>query len=493
MTDQKAFSKIGKYEVLEEIGSGGFGIVYRGHDPMLDRDVAIKVLRADVATSVDFVERFRKEARLAASLRHPNIATVIEVDEHEGRYFLVMDYFPGGPLSVLLKEGEPLPLAQVVELLLPLAEALDHAHSKGVIHRDVKPSNAILDEDGHPVLTDFGLVKSLTEESDTTTGVVFGTAEYMAPEQVLGKDPSPATDVYALGVIAYQMLTGQVPFTGTTPFEVQNGHVNQTPPDPGSINPNLPTGIVVALNRILSKDPNERSNSAVEFISELRRIVDDVINSQVRDMCISAMHLMEELEFDKAEEIFKSVYSIQPTSDIQDKREECMRRNALWKELQELQSQQSQVEDQIGKIVGKEVWIKPFKKDKARALVEEKNRKTNIWDMLFVIVLIFCTIAVVALNEDQISEATLYIAMFILVAIPYGLIYFPQEWVITLLLIITIVIPFITIDAFQELNRERSSWQYANEWMLIPLAIFFMLVLSRFWRNLRMLFSSRDP
>ena len=181
MTDQKAFSKIGKYEILEEIGSGGFGIVYRGHDPMLDRDVAIKVLRADVATSVDFVERFRKEARLAASLRHPNIATVIEVDEHDGRYFLVMDYFPGGPLSVLLKEGEPLPLAQVVELLLPLAEALDHAHSKGVIHRDVKPSNAILDEDGHPVLTDFGLVKSLTEESDTTTGVVFGSAEYMAP------------------------------------------------------------------------------------------------------------------------------------------------------------------------------------------------------------------------------------------------------------------------------------------------------------------------
>lgn len=209
MTEKSILFTIKQYEILEKIGEGGFGVVYRGHDPMLDRDVAIKVLKAEVSTSPDFVERFRREARLGASLRHPNIARIIEVGKHEGYYYLVMDFYSGGPLSNLLKEGKQLPLAKVLNLLKPIAKALDHAHSKQIIHRDVKPSNILLDAEGQPILTDFGLVKSLTEESSTTTGIAIGTVKYMAPEQIQGKKPSSTYDNYALGIITYQMLTGQ--------------------------------------------------------------------------------------------------------------------------------------------------------------------------------------------------------------------------------------------------------------------------------------------
>ncbi|MBL7163910.1 MAG: serine/threonine protein kinase [Anaerolineales bacterium] len=491
MTDQKAFSNIGKYEILEKIGEGGFGIVYRGRDPMLEREVAIKVLKSDVATSPDFVERFRREARLAASLRHPNIATVIEVDEREGHYYLVMDYFPGGPLSALLKDGEPLPLVQAVDLLKPLADALDHAHAKGVIHRDVKPSNAILDEDGHPVLTDFGLVKSLAEEGDTTTGVVFGTAEYMSPEQVLGKDPGPATDIYALGVIAFQMLTGQVPFTGTTPFEVQDGHVNQSPPDPGSLNPSLPEEIKGALEQALSKNPEERFNSAGEFILELQQITNHVVQQQVQKMRQQASAFVDELEFDKAENLFLRMRTIQPSPGLEEEIKECVRRKKLWNELQELQAQNSIIEKQITDLSNNEAWIPELEQSLEMFPDKQDGRKTNVWDVLFFVVLILCAMATVALNEYHITEATYYIAMFILVIVPYGIIYFQEEWISTLLLIITIAIPFITIDAIQDLHSKWASWPYANDWMpVVPLGILFPLVLSRFWRKLRRLFSS---
>jgi len=353
----KKNSTIGKYEILEKIGEGGFGIVYRGRDPMLDREVAIKVLRADVSTSPDFVERFWREARLAASLRHPNIATVLEVGEEKGRYFLVMDYLPGGPLSDLLKEGMPLPLSRTVELLEPIAEALDYAHSKGLIHRDVKPSNFIFNEDGRPVLTDFGLVKSLTEVGTTTT-MAMGTVEYMAPEQILGQNPSPATDIYALGVAAYHMLTGRVPFTGTTPFAIQKGHTEQTPPDPRQINPALLPDIAKVLLHALEKEPAKRYPTCLAFVGELERIADRLVSQRSKQLLEESMQKMEEMDFDGAITKLEQLLAVAALPEAANLLRECRRRKELWSQVQELLKQQEQVGIQINQKLASEKWIR---------------------------------------------------------------------------------------------------------------------------------------
>lgn len=261
--------QLGKYELLEKIGEGGFGVVYRGRDTYLDRMVAIKVLKGDATSAPDFVERFRREARLAASLRHPAIINVLDVGEQDGRFFIVMDLLTGGTLNDLLKDGKPLPLNQAIELLRPIASALDYAHSKNMLHRDVKPSNILRDEHGQPVLTDFGLGKALDSDNNSTTGIAMGTVQYMAPEQILGKLASPSTDIYALGVVAYQMLTGQVPFSGNTPFTIQKGHAEQKPPDPTSINPALGLGVVGVLMKALEKEQTARYQSGATLLDAL--------------------------------------------------------------------------------------------------------------------------------------------------------------------------------------------------------------------------------
>jgi len=312
MPKKDSTTHIGKYEILEKIGEGGFGLVYRGHDPLLNRQVAIKVLKGDVATAPDFVERFRREARLAASLRHPNIVNVIEVGEHEGRFYLVMDLLPGGTLSSLLETGKPLPISRTIELLKPIAEALDYAHRKGMIHRDVKPSNIILNEDGQPVLTDFGLGKSLTESGGTTTGLALGTAEYMAPEQILGKDASPATDLYALGVITYQMLTGQLPFSGSTPFTIQKGHAEGTPPDPRQVNPALGERVAKVLLKSLEKEPSARFQSGAELISALSEVAKQEEQNYLEGLYKEAKSFMEQAEYAAALEKWSMLHGLQP-------------------------------------------------------------------------------------------------------------------------------------------------------------------------------------
>jgi serine/threonine protein kinase len=263
--------KLGKYNLLEKLGEGGFGIVYKARDPLHERDVAIKVLKSDAAASSEIVERFAREARLAASLRHDSIVNVVDVGEHDGRYYLVMDFLPGGTLADLIARGKPLSSDRTIELLRPVADALDYIHhEKQLIHRDFKPSNIILDENGAPVLTDFGLGKTpAVPGGSSTTGVEFGTVEYMAPEQILGKPTTPATDLYALGIVAYQLLTGKVPFGGNTLFAVQKGHVEEPPPDPRQLNPALSKYLSPVLLRSLEKDAARRFESGAAFMEAL--------------------------------------------------------------------------------------------------------------------------------------------------------------------------------------------------------------------------------
>ncbi|MCK4314898.1 MAG: protein kinase [Anaerolineae bacterium] len=257
-------TKLGKYEILEEIGRGGFAVVYKARDTVLDRVVALKVPHPYWTADPGFAARFRQEARTAANLRHSNIVTVYDTGEAEGQLYIAMEHLPGRTLRELLEVEGALSLEQALPILEQVAEALDYAHGQGVVHRDVKPGNVIVEETTRGVqvtLLDFGLVKAMEGSTALTSqGTLLGSPEYMAPEQA---DPEraaeigPATDRYALGIVAYQMLTGRVPFPGNVPATLV-AHMQNAPPDPRSIRENLPPGVSQVLLKALSKLPDER-------------------------------------------------------------------------------------------------------------------------------------------------------------------------------------------------------------------------------------------
>ncbi|MBN1954427.1 MAG: SUMF1/EgtB/PvdO family nonheme iron enzyme [Anaerolineae bacterium] len=271
--DEMSKKRLGRYEIEEQIGRGGFGTVYRARDTDLERPVALKVLHPAMMQDPAAVERFRREARAAAKLEHPHIVTIYEIGEVEGRHFIAMRLLEGQSLSQRLADcGGPLPTEEALSILGDVAAALDHAHGLGMVHRDVKPSNVIITPTG-AVLTDFGIVRVMGEGTRmTTTGQAMGTPEYMAPEQILGREVGPETDVYALGVVAYQMLTGQVPYSGATPFAVQDGHVRGEIPSACAANPSLPEAVDAVLAGALAKAPGERHASAGEMVRDLESV-----------------------------------------------------------------------------------------------------------------------------------------------------------------------------------------------------------------------------
>jgi serine/threonine-protein kinase len=251
--------------------------VYRGRHTRLDRAVAIKVLPAGLAGHADFRERFEREARAVAALRHANIVQVYDFGDAEGMYYMVMEYIAGSDLAQLLGEHGSLPLAQVRPLLRDVAAALDYAHAQGLVHRDVKPSNVMIQAANaagvgqRAILTDFGIAKILAGGTAATkTGVMIGTLDYMAPEQIRAAGEVDArADVYGLGVMLFQMLTGRLPFTGENPGTVVLAHLHQPAPDPRALLPDLPAHIAQAILRALAKDPAERYQTAGTLAAEL--------------------------------------------------------------------------------------------------------------------------------------------------------------------------------------------------------------------------------
>jgi len=243
-------------------------------DPTLDRTVAIKVLKPFLMGDPAFLERFRREARVAANLTHPNIVTIYEVGEDQGLQFIAMQYLPGRDLRRILQDEGTLPLARVATIVTQVAAALDYAHTRGLVHRDVKPSNIIVDDEGHATLTDFGLVRAVEGTGLTTTGAVLGTPEYMSPEQAEGKDVSAASDIYSLGVVAYEMLAGQAPFTGKSTPAVLHAHVYETPPPLRERRRELPKEIETVVGRALAKQPADRYPSAAELAAALRQMAE---------------------------------------------------------------------------------------------------------------------------------------------------------------------------------------------------------------------------
>jgi hypothetical protein len=275
--------KLGKYTLESSLGEGGMAAVFRSHHPQFDRPVAIKILPPTVGQDPGFRARFEREGRTIAGLNHPNIIRVYDIDESDGLFYMVMDLLPGGTLEARLREGR-LDRKWSTDVVLKMAEALDYAHTRGVIHRDIKPSNILLDADGAPVLADFGIAKLVQTESDpnlTGAGMVMGTPAYMAPEQLTGQPPDARSDIYSLGVVLYQLLTGHAPFTGDT-TAVISGHLTRQPPPPREQVPDLPPALDAVVLQALDKQPQHRFRSAGVFAQALRSAAGDLEPGLVR-------------------------------------------------------------------------------------------------------------------------------------------------------------------------------------------------------------------
>ncbi len=259
---------LGKYVILEEIGRGGMGAVYKARDIELDRIVAIKVLSPYLVGEPHLVQRFMREARLAANLDHPNIVAIYDIGGEGGYYYFVMKYLEGRPLKEMIAQRGPLPLDEVVQLVRQLASALDYAHQQNLVHRDVKPGNVIVGPDGHATLTDFGLAKVVESMKLTASGETIGTLEYMAPEQARG-ETSPASDIYSLGVMTYEMLTGRLPFQGTNQATLLYQHLHEPPPPLHRWNPTVPPEVEQVVLKAMAKEPAQRYATAGEMAREL--------------------------------------------------------------------------------------------------------------------------------------------------------------------------------------------------------------------------------
>jgi tRNA A-37 threonylcarbamoyl transferase component Bud32 len=272
---------LGSYRVLEPLGRGGMAEVYKGYHPMLDRYVAIKVLLSHLVNDASFVERFQREAAAVARLRHANIVQVHDFGIYEGITYMVMEFIQGltlkERLTTLRVNGQRPSVTEVLALTQELASALDHAHANGLVHRDVKPANILLRETPagsyEAILTDFGIAKILEGVQFTESGLSMGTPDYMSPEQAAGETVTPQTDVYALGIVVFEMLTGQLPFRADTPAAMLLKHINTDPPSPRAIDPSVPAALDTVLFRALAKRAYDRWRSAGEFAAALEIVL----------------------------------------------------------------------------------------------------------------------------------------------------------------------------------------------------------------------------
>jgi serine/threonine-protein kinase len=255
----------GRYTLERKIGEGGMARVYVGRDLRLNRRVAIKIPHPHIIADGDFLSRFRHEAQAAAMLAHPNLVDVYDVGQDGDTHYIVMEYVEGTDLKTLINREAPLPITQAIAIAAQIARGLHAAHRVGLVHRDVKPQNVIVTPDGTVHITDFGVAKSHLSTAMTETGVSFGTVDYISPEQAQGLPAGPQADIYALGVVLYEMLTGRLPFTGTNAVAIAMKHVAEAPPSPRALNRQIPPHLEALIMRALAKDPNQRPRSADEF------------------------------------------------------------------------------------------------------------------------------------------------------------------------------------------------------------------------------------
>jgi tRNA A-37 threonylcarbamoyl transferase component Bud32 len=259
----------GRYEILERIGGGGMALVYKGHDLLLNRKVAVKVLRSQYVHDEEFIRRFRREAQAAASLSHPNVVSIYDVGQEEDVHYIVMEYIEGKTLNDLIKEKAPLQVEDAVHYASQIADALDHAHHNEIIHRDIKPHNILIGKNGRVKVTDFGIARAATSSTITQTGSVVGSVHYFSPEHAKGTNTGEKSDLYSLGIVMYQMLTGRLPFLGESPISVALKHLQEDVEEPRKVNPLIPQSVENIILKAMRKKPEERYQSAKLMMADL--------------------------------------------------------------------------------------------------------------------------------------------------------------------------------------------------------------------------------
>lgn len=277
-----------RYQVVEKIGDGGTAFVYKGMDNLLNRHVTVKVLRPEYMSDQDFLRRFRREAQAAASLSHPNIVSIYDVGEEDGIRYIVMEYIQGQSLKELIEDLGLLPVRMAVDYACQIAHALSKAHKHGIIHRDIKPHNILIGEDGRLKVTDFGIAQAVTASTVTYSGAILGSVHYFSPEQARGGQTDEKSDIYSLGVVLYEMLTGKVPYSGDSPVSVALKHIQEQFPKPREINPQIPVQVERIVRKAVEKDPDNRYCSAKEMSNELSNFLSGKGNMVLSELPVPA-------------------------------------------------------------------------------------------------------------------------------------------------------------------------------------------------------------
>ena len=274
-------SQLGRYEVLGELGQGAMGIVYKAKDPLIDRVVAIKTINLGLALDEkeEYEGRFYQEAKAAGRLNHPNIVTIYDVGKSGDVAYIAMEFLQGRELRDIMNDGGLLPVDQVLDIVAQVAQGLAYAHEHGIVHRDVKPSNIMVVRDGHAKITDFGIARMASSAVRTQTGMVLGSPKYMSPEQVMGKEIDQRSDIFSLGVMLYEMLTGQAPFNGENVNAIMYQTLNAVPAPPNTLNPAVPEMINFILAKALAKKVEDRYQNAKDFAVDLRACRDTLPRS----------------------------------------------------------------------------------------------------------------------------------------------------------------------------------------------------------------------
>src|ERR671928_109895 len=262
-----------RFRLEEKIGAGGMSSVYRAFDPTLERWVAIKLMHRDISNDPDQLERFRREARAVAQLNHPHVVTVIDAGEDDGAPYIVFEYVEGETLKDRIRRMGRLPVPEAVAYAIEIARALSCAHSHRLVHRDVKPQNVLIDQEGRGKVTDFGIARSLEAQGLTATGRVLGTTDYVSPEQALGHEVTGQSDIYSLGVVLYEMLTGEAPFTADTQVAVAMKHVRDPLPDVQRRRPEISASLARVVERATAKETQNRYQDVGELVHDLEEVL----------------------------------------------------------------------------------------------------------------------------------------------------------------------------------------------------------------------------
>lgn len=288
--------KFSRYEIREEIRRGGMATVYRAYDPLFEREVALKILKPEMLDNPQVRDRFERETKIIAKLEHAAIVPVYDVSDGSEQLFFVMRYMAGGSLSERIQNG-PLTLLDVAGIIQRLGAALDYAHAKGVIHRDLKPGNVLFDESGNAYISDFGIAK-LAESSTTqlTSSGIIGTPSHMSPEQARGEDVEGRSDIYSLGVILFEMLSGHTPFEATTPLGMALKHATEPAPLIRDINPDLPAGVEAVIKKVLSKKPDQRHRFGTELANAFIATLAKPLNSEANLVTLPASAVLKTIK-----------------------------------------------------------------------------------------------------------------------------------------------------------------------------------------------------